>query len=456
MNPTEPTGRVAVLDDEPRMTEVLGMVLRRDGLDVSTWTVPAELLAWLEEVVGTAAAPDVLLTDVRMPGTDGLGVLARARQLAPELPVVLLTAHGTVKTAVQAMREGAWDFLEKPVDNELCRTVVQRALAWSRLARENRQLRERLAGDQPVLVAASPALRAVDDRVRAVARARAPVLITGETGTGKELLARLVHGRGARVGRPFLAVNCASLSAGVLESELFGHERGAFTGADRARAGLFERADGGTLFLDEIGEISPEFQAKLLRVLQEGEVMRVGGDRTHKVDVRVIAATHRDLRADATAGRFREDLYYRLAVLTVHVPPLRERPADIPPLAFHFLSRACASQGREDLREWAPDVERWLMAQPWPGNARQLSNTMERASVLAPGPVLEVGDLMPDGPPTSAPEATLPLHAWLDQQAAARIRGVLAEVGGVRVDAATRLGVDRTTLFRLMRKYGVE
>src|SRR5262245_38836843 len=191
MSAREPAGRVAILDDELRMTEVLGMVLRRDGHEVLTWTVPAELLSWLEEVAGTALAPDVLITDMRMPGTDGLGVLARARQLAPELPVVLLTAHGTVKTAVQAMREGAWDFLEKPVDNDLCRTVVQRALAWSHLARENRQLRERLDGGQPLLVVASEAMQGVDSQIRAVARARTPVLITGETGTGKELLARL-------------------------------------------------------------------------------------------------------------------------------------------------------------------------------------------------------------------------------------------------------------------------
>jgi transcriptional regulator with GAF, ATPase, and Fis domain len=283
------------------------------------------------------------------------------------------------------------------------------------------------------------------------------VLITGESGVGKELVARAVHYHSDRVGRPFVGVNCKALAPGVLESELFGHEKGAFTGADRAKPGLFERADGGTLFLDEIGELEPDFQAKLLRVLQERKLQRVGGAEDREVDVRVVAATNRDLAAEVSEGRFREDLYFRLAVIPIHIPPLRERREDVLPLARHFLARWNEELGR-NVHGWSEAVERFLQSHTWPGNVRELENTLERGVVLARGDTLEIDDLLvdPRGEPEAPDSTPQDLQAFLDTAAAERIRAVLAETGGVRVEAARRLGVDRTTLYRLMRKYGID
>jgi DNA-binding NtrC family response regulator len=282
------------------------------------------------------------------------------------------------------------------------------------------------------------------------------VLVTGESGTGKELVARSVHYHSDRVGGPFVAANCKSLAAGVLESELFGHERGAFTGAERARAGLFEQANGGTLFLDEIGEVDLDFQGKLLRVLQDREVRRVGAERPRSVDVRVVAATNRELRREVEEGRFREDLYFRLAVIPIHLPPLRERPEDVLPLARHFLAKWSRELARP-LEGWSPEVEACLKRAPWPGNARELENAIERGVVLGRGARLELDDLMldPEGGHEDAEPSAPGLREFLDAAAAERIRQVLAECGGRRVEAAQRLGVDRTTLYRLMRKLDI-
>jgi transcriptional regulator with GAF, ATPase, and Fis domain len=300
-------------------------------------------------------------------------------------------------------------------------------------------------------------MRQVLDLVRRAARSRSTVLISGESGTGKELVARAVHYESDRVGKPFVAVNCKALAPGVLESELFGHERGAFTGADRARPGLFERAAGGTLFLDEIGEIDRDFQGKLLRALQERSVQRVGGDAERQVDVRAVAATNRDLRSEVAEGRFREDLYFRLAVIPIHIPPLRERREDVLPLARHFLAKTNAELGRR-VTGWTPEVEAHFVRHDWPGNTRELENAIERGVVLARGVHIELADLLLE----PAPERTGPtdemdgtLQVFLDRAAADRIRAVLADAGGVRAEAARRLGMDRTTLYRLMRKYGM-
>jgi transcriptional regulator with PAS, ATPase and Fis domain len=265
-----------------------------------------------------------------------------------------------------------------------------------------------------------------------------------------------VHVQSDRVGGPFVAVNCKALAPGVLESELFGHERGAFTGAERARPGLFERASGGTLFLDEIGETSPDFQAKLLRVLQERKVTRVGGSEERALDFRVVAATNRDLKREVEAGTFREDLYFRLAVIPIHLPPLRERREDVLSLARHFFVRAAAER-RPPLEGWSPEVERFLLAHAWPGNARELENTIERGVALARGPRIELEDLLLDGEPAPAASgrADEPLAGWLDRQATDRIRAVLTESGGSRAEAARRLGVDRTTLWRWMQRLGI-
>jgi two-component system response regulator AtoC len=337
------TPQIAVLDDEARMTEVLAMLLRREGHEVRCFTDPQACLAAIAE-----HGFDLLFTDLKMPGMDGLAVLTEARRLAPDMPVVLMTAHASVATALAAVRAGAFDYVEKPFDNDACRALAQRALEVTRLQRDNRYMRARLRqlGADDEVVTASPAMREVFALAARAARSRATALVCGESGTGKELVARAIHRHSDRVQGPFVAVNCKAFAGGVLESELFGHEKGAYTGASQTRAGVFERADGGTLLLDEIGEIDLEFQAKLLRVLQTREVLPVGGSRARTVDVRVVAATNRDLRAEVTAGRFREDLYFRLAVIPIRLPPLRERPEDILPLARHFLARWSAELGR--------------------------------------------------------------------------------------------------------------
>ena len=453
-----PAARIALVDDEARLVEILVMVLRREGYEVHGFTDPMAALAALE-----SRDFDLLVTDLKMPGADGLEVLRRARKASPELPVILITAHATVPTAVAALREGAFDYVQKPFDNEELRALVKRALEVTRLARENRYLRAELRTRYSLdaIVAGSASLREALELARRAASSRSTVLVTGESGTGKELVARAVHYHSERVGGPFVAVNCKALAPGVLESELFGHERGAFTGADRARPGLFERADGGTLFLDEIGEVEPGFQTKLLRVLQERRIRSVGGSEEKAIDVRVVAATNRDLRAEIAAGRFREDLYFRLAVIPIHLPPLRERREDVLPLATHFLARWNRELSRS-VAGWTPEVERWLLAHDWPGNVRELENAIERGVVLARGDRIGFDDLLVDAPgEESRPEAAksgdggASLQEFLDAAATERIRRVLEQTGGKRVEAARRLGIDRATLYRLMRRYGI-
>jgi DNA-binding NtrC family response regulator len=446
---------VAVLDDERRMAEVVSMLLRREGYDVEAFVEPESALRAL------AGEPfDCLVSDLRMPALDGLEVLRRVRALDADLPVILMTAHGTVASAVMALREGAFDYVEKPFDNDELRALVRRALEVTRLARENRYLRAELRSRYALdgFVAESAAMRAVLDLVRRAAKSRATVLVTGESGTGKELVARAVHYHSDRVAGPFVAASCKAFAPGVLESELFGHERGAFTGADRPRAGLFERAAGGTLFLDEIADTSLDFQGKLLRVLQERSVVRVGGDEERPVDVRVVVASNRDLRAEVAAGRFREDLYFRLAVIPIALPPLRERREDVIPLARHFLARWSAELGRP-IRGFSPEVEALLAAHPWPGNVRELENAIERGVVLARGERVSSDDLLLDEPSAGSPAARgagESLQEFLDRAAAERIRAALAESAGARQEAARRLGIDRTTLYRLMRRLGLE
>lgn len=447
--------RIIVLDDEQRMVDILAMVLRRDGYEVSTFVQPQAALDALR-----AELCDLLLTDLKMPGTDGLTVLQQAKAIDPELPVILITAHATVATAIAAMREGAFDYVEKTFDNDELKTLVRRALEVTRLARENRYLRAELHSryEFESLVAESTAMREVLDLVRRAARSRSTVLITGESGTGKELLARAVHYHSDRVGCPFIAVNCKAFAEGVLESELFGHEKGAFTGADRVKPGLFERAHGGTLFLDEIGEVNTDFQGKLLRVLQEKKFQRVGGNEERAADVRLVAATNRDLHAEVSAGRLREDLYFRLAVIPVHIAPLRERREDILPLARHFLHKWNKEVARK-ISGWSAEVEAYLLRYPWPGNVRELENALERGVVLARGDTLELDDLLIDAeseqPRIEENGPAKGLQTFLDQAAAERVRTVLKEVHGARTEAAKRLGIDRTTLYRLMRKYGI-
>ncbi|MBY0278630.1 sigma-54 dependent transcriptional regulator [Candidatus Binatia bacterium] len=449
--------RILVVDDEERMASVVAMALGRAGYECETCTSGEAALAAVD-----ARGADAVVTDWRMPGMDGIELLRRLHQKRPTLPVILITAHGSVPSAVAAMREGAFDYLTKPFDNDELRALVGRALDLTRLERENRYLKQEVASRYApdAMVAESARSKELLDLVRRVAPSKATVLIQGESGTGKELVARLLHYWSDRVGQPFVAVNCKAFAEGVLESELFGHEKGAFTGAAATRAGCFERAQGGTLFLDEIGEISLDFQAKLLRVLQEGEVLRVGGTQARRVDVRVVAATNRVLRDDVQAGRFRDDLFFRLNVIPVQLAPLRERREDVLPLVHHFLARHAAGGGRR--LTLSQEAERAIVEHAWPGNVRELENVMERALVLARGDAITPEDLLLEqtlgtsAPARAAVDTSGTLQECLDRAAEARIRAALEAAQGQRVEAARALGIERTTLYRMMKRLGME
>jgi two-component system NtrC family response regulator/two-component system response regulator HydG len=377
-------GRIVVIDDEVNAAAALETLLREDGYDVARAHDGRAGLALLEK-----HDPDVVLTDLRMPGMDGIELLAKIKEIRPETMVIVMTAYGTVKTAVRAMKLGAEDYLGKPIDVDELEVVLQKALERKGLLEEARSLRERLEHKYRLdnLVGESPEMLSVFKTIRQVAPSSASVLLLGESGTGKELFAQALHQHSPRRSRPFVKVACAALPETLLESELFGHEKGSFTGAVYTRAGRFEAADGGTLFLDEIGDITPTVQVKLLRFLEEREFERVGGNKTFKVDVRIVAATHRDLKRKLEDGSFREDLYYRLNVIEIHIPPMRERPGDIPLLAHHFLRKYADANGKE-LKGISDEVLALLLSHPWPGNVRELENAMERAVVLSDGPTL--------------------------------------------------------------------
>jgi two-component system, NtrC family, response regulator len=377
-------GKVIVIDDEVNAAAALETLLREDGYEVARAHDAREGLALLEKIDA-----DVVLTDLRMPGMDGLQLLARIKEIRPEVMVLLMTAYGTVKTAVRAMRLGAEDYLGKPIDVEELEVVLERVLEKKRLLEETQVLRERVGKKYRFdnLVGESPEILAAVKAVQQVASSSASVLLLGESGTGKELFAQAIHQNSPRRSKPFIKVACAALPETLLESELFGHEKGSFTGALYTRAGRFEAADGGTLFLDEIGDISPTVQVKLLRFLEEREFERVGGNKTFRVDVRIVVATHRDLEQKVKEGTFREDLYYRLNVVEIHVPALRERTGDIPLLAHHFLQKFAAANGK-DVRGFDDEVLTLFLRHPWPGNVRELENAMERAVVMSEEPRL--------------------------------------------------------------------
>jgi DNA-binding NtrC family response regulator len=407
------------------------------------------------------ALPDVVLTDVRMPEMSGGELLRAVKQGNPEIEVVIVTAYATVPDAVASLHDGAADYLLKPLDLDEVEHAVRRAVERRHLKRENRELRRRLGELEslPGIVTAGGAMAEVLSTVARAAPTAVPVLILGESGTGKELVARALHAASGRAAGPFVAVNGASLSPTLLESELFGHERGAFTGAERARKGRFELASGGTFFLDEVGDLPPEVQVKLLRVLQEGTIERVGSAEPIAVDVRVVAATHRDLPAEVAAGRFREDLYYRLAVVALEIPPLRRRRGDIPLLAEHFLAKHAAGVSKQLSRE-AMDL---LVSYDYPGNVRQLENIVQRSLVLARGELITTADLPAavtgraaesDGRWTSPGEdAPLPLRVAALERAA--IEKALALEDGHQTRAASRLGISERALRYKMRKLGL-
>ncbi len=447
------TGTIVLADDEALQREALARALRARGHEV----LPVEGGEEAVEAV-RARAVDVLVTDLRMPGLSGLEVLRRSRALNPELAVLVLTAYGTIDGAVEAMQSGAAHYLTKPVDLEALELVVERALERRDLVHENRMLRERLhrAGTGLRLLGESPALQEVLARAGRAAATGATVLVLGESGTGKELLARTIHELGPRAEGPFVAVNCAALPENLRESELFGHERGAFTGASGLHRGRIERAAGGTLFLDEIGDLPASVQVKLLRFLQEHEFTRVGGESVLRADVRIVAATHRDLDARVAEGAFRADLFYRLDVIRLVLPPLRERRADVPMLAEHFLA---AHAGRHGLpvRGLSSEAMDALVKHDWPGNVRELENAIEQAVVLGSGTVLVLDDLpatirgagpgaRPGGPPRD-------LAGRIDEIERSLVLGVLARHGGNQSGAARELGVTEGGLRYKLRKW---
>jgi two-component system response regulator AtoC len=443
-----------VVDDERKMRRVLQMLLEQMGLESTPAESGEEALAAFQ-----AEKFDLVLTDLRMPGMGGMGWMKRLRALDAEVPVIVLTAYGTVATAVEAMKHGAFDFILKPFDVDAVEVVIRNALELTRFRTENRYLRERYDAATAFenIVGASSAMQQIFELVRRVAPTKSAVLITGETGTGKELVARAIHNRSPRAQKLFVPLNCAAIPAELLESELFGHARGAFTGAQAARVGKFEIADGGTLFLDEIGDMPYALQAKLLRVLQEGIIEPVGTNRRVPVDVRVLSSTNRDLAAGMQAGTFREDLFYRLNVFQVHVPPLRERKDDIRPLFESFLRRFAAELGRSDFR-LAADASAVLEAYDWPGNVRELQNTVERAVVLAPSTDLDarfVRSLLP-AQVEASDEPALD-ESGLDGAVAQLERKIilrtLAESDDNKAEAARRLGVSERTLWYKLKKY---
>jgi two-component system response regulator AtoC len=400
---------------------------------------------------------DLVLTDLKMPGMDGIDLLSEVRARDPDVPVIVLTAHGTVQTAVEAMKRGAYDYILRPFDLEALEAVIGKALELRAVRAENRYLRERL-GEDGELLWASAAMARVAQLVSRIAPTRSSVLVLGETGTGKELVARAIHRASPRRGKLFVPINCAAIPGELLESELFGHVRGAFTGAHARRTGKFEAADGGTLFLDEIGDMPYPLQAKLLRVLQEGVVEPVGSNQRIPVDVRVVSSTHRDLEAAIREGRFREDLYYRLNVFRIELPPLRERPEDVALLARSFLAKFCRELGRP-IPALSDEAVRLLEGHRWPGNVRELRNLMERAAVLADGPTIdaaffrrllpasernETGEL-PVGLPLKLKEAVESFERRLIERA-------LEATGDNKARAARLLGVSERTLWNKLKK----
>ena len=444
-------GRILVVDDERSMCELLEATLGQRGYEIVSCLSGRQAL----DVLGHEAI-DTILTDLNMKGMSGIELCLEIGQTRPDLPVVVLTAFGSMETAVEAIRAGAYDFVTKPVETEVLELVIERALTHRRLSAEVHRLREAALDSRSFagLIGESAPMRRVFDLLPRIGRADVPILIVGETGTGKELVARALHDRSSRADGPFVALNCAAMPEALLESELFGHVRGAFTDAKRSKSGLFVDAAGGTLFLDEVGELALPLQPKLLRALQERRVRPVGGTAEVEVNCRILAATNRDLKDEITEGRFREDLFYRLNVIQLDLPPLRVRAGDILLLAQHFLERAARRSGRAVAGLSTP-VARALLAHSWPGNVRELENCVERAVALTEHDRLILADLpepirrLRGLPGEDSSVRLLPLELVERQH----ILGVLDAVDGNKSSAAQILGVDRKTLYRKLERY---
>ena len=441
-----PRQKLLIVDDDRANLESLERIFRREQIDVVTAPDGREALDVLR-----AQRISVTLTDVMMPGMSGLDLLRAARTVSPETQFILMTAYGTIEAAVEAMKDGAWDFVTKPFKRIQIVKSIRRALDQQKLVLENQVLRAQLQGSRRdrSIIGNSLAMRQTLEMVNQVAPSSANVLLMGESGTGKELFARALHNGSQRSSGPFIAVNCAALPESLLEGELFGHEKGAFTGATSRRQGRFELADGGTLLLDEIGETSPQVQVKLLRVLQEGELERVGGSRTIPVDVRIVASTNKDLVAEVEAGRFREDLFYRLNVISITLPPLRDRKDDVPLLAHHFL-KVYAEKNNKGVGGLTREALDALVGWSWPGNVRELENAIERAVVLCRGDTIGIDDLPPQIQRGGAAVKVLhiPIGTSLEEIERTVIRETLAATKGDKKLAAQLLGIATRTIYR--------
>ena len=447
-----------VVDDEDVQLNSMAGFLRKQGYRVFAASTPAKALDLVRE-----NAIDVVLTDFKMPGMSGVELLAAIKQINPEIDVVVMTAFGSIESATEAMKLGAVDYLTKPIDLQQLRLTLRNVLERKQLISENRQLREQLADKFRFegIVSQSSAMEQVLNLAARVAHSNATVLITGDTGTGKELIARAIHFAGPRRDKPFIPVNCAALPENLLESELFGHEKGAFTGADRQRKGRFELADGGTLFIDEVGEIPPAVQIKLLRVLQERAFERLGGTETLHMDVRVVAATHRDLEALIRDGGFREDLYYRLNIISIRIPPLRQRREDIPPMVDAFVQRF-ARENDKAVAGVSREAMDLLMKYDYPGNVRELENIIQQAVVLTRSDLITSDDLPPRlREPKRDADATPELdHGTFTERVEAfeksLIRQALHQAGGVQTRAAELLGISERHLRYRLKKFGMK
>lgn len=449
---------ILVVDDERSTLEALSTILRREGHVVLTAVSAQEALAQLEE----GEELDLLLSDVRMPKMDGLELLRHIKAHQAEIVVIMMSGHQDVTAAVEAMKAGAFDYLVKPFGREEVLRTIQKALAHRSLLVENLALKRqvRYQGARSQVIGSSPAWRKVCEMVEQIAPSRATVLIAGESGTGKELIAGLIHQLSPRVDRPFVTLNAAALPATLLEAELFGHEKGAFTGAQQRKLGRFELADGGTLFLDEIGDMPPEVQVKILRVLQDGTFERLGSTRTLQVDVRVVAATNKDLMQEVEAGRWRLDLYYRLNVISLRLPALRERREDIPLLVAHFL-RKYAAQNNKQVSGIQQQVLQFLQHADWPGNVRELENVIERAVVLAKDPIIGIAELPghiqeKELAPTAGDHFALPRNATLAEIEREAIVQALQHSGGNRQATARSLNIGLATLYRKLKEYRLQ
>jgi two-component system, NtrC family, response regulator AtoC len=452
--------KILVVDDDAVARELLAEALKKEGYDVEAFGSGEAAIAR-----GREGRVDLVLTDIRMGAVDGLTVLREFKRMNPDTAIVVLTAFGSLEGAIEAIKQGAYDYLAKPFKKEEIKLVVQRSLDHCRLLRENTKYREELKSkdEWSPLVGSSPAMLEVYKLVARVSESKSTVLLQGESGTGKELIARAIHGNSPRREKPFVPVNCGALPDTLLESEMFGYEKGAFTGAVGTKTGLFESANGGTLFLDEVGELGQVLQVKLLRVMQDHEVRRVGGTHSIKVDVRIIAATNRDLEQFVKEGKFRDDLFYRLNVVRITLPSLTERQDDIPMLAHHFLQK-CAAGTTTAVRGFHPDTMDLLKRYRWPGNVRELENAIERAVSLSHGPLLTPDDLPAAIRQTpihadakiELQEVAEPVCLTLEEVEKRHLVRVLKETKGNKVKAAKILGIDRRTLYRMAERFGLD